>query len=387
MTKCDFNQNIGVSGVINLSKVELGNDIGLFQINSSGVSDLETLRNNYHLQLQTFNLKEIGDEIELLLEAHPKPRKTLVGMLSVHRQFDEYLYKTLSSVLPILLSNITSSFRGSIMSLPKVNIYLGSPSGDYVKFTKYNSMINIIPMEETFWNAPFGSSKDFGTKPENLLPFKDNHLQVKCSYNFLRTVEGLVEMSLKELNSTDFNNSESEQKYGLLLLEDDVILVSDAATRLDATISAIERVIGKDADYILSCYVNKGNAANIGGSPSNYQDLNPTNGRFNYYGLRTAPDQFSRFIFNVPERFACAQCFYMPAKTAKKASGWMRTNYLSHSGTKNWLPHDHQLGAYSLEFNIPILAMHEPIAQHIGKSTTGVGTFFHQGLGLVQIDV
>lgn len=385
--KCDFSQSTGVNDVINLSEAKYVNDINKTQLGDSNVSDLEILRKDYLLQLQTFNLQELGDELELLLKAHPNPRKTLVGMISIYRQYDEYLYKTLSSVLPALSSNVTSSFRGSITELLKMNVYLGSPSSDYTKFTKFNSMVNIIPMEESFWNAPFGSSMDPRSSPEALRPFKDNHLKVKCSLNFIRMMEGLAEMALRESNSTDFNNSGSEQEYGTLFLEDDVIMVSDAATRLDATIAAIEKVIGKDADYILSCYVVNSYAANIGGSPSNYQDINPSNGYFNYYGLHTASDQFSRYTFGTPEGFYGTQCIYMPAKTAKKASDWMRTNYLSYPGIKNWLPHDHQLGAYSLEFNVPILAMHEPIAQHIGRSTTGVGTYFHQGLGQVQINV
>lgn len=385
IVKCGFSYPNTNKDIDPLPKSRTANDsdIELYLQNESILHSLVNTRNAYHSRLQYLDRGQLGDEIELLLRTRQTPRKTHVGMLSVYRANDEYLYKTLSSVLSALFgSNLTSSFRGSIISQPKLSLYIGSPDNDYVKFTKYNSMVNVVPMDEKFWNTPYATCFNVWTPSQHIPLFKENILRVKKGENLIRMMEGLVGIALNESNAIrDFS------KHGTLLLEDDIILMPDSATRLDATVSAIENVLGEEADYLLSCYVCKSKINMMGGHPSNYEKVNPSTEHFNFTELRTTPDQFSRFQFFVAKQFTYAQCIYMPAKTAEKVAAWVRKNYLSPSEGKSWIASDQQLGDFSLTFDIPILAMHEPIAQHIGKSTTGLCPYFHQGIGEVQIEM
>lgn len=371
-------------------------------------SKLEFIRNSYHTQLQPFNQGMINDEVELLLQSRPNPHRTLVGMISVYRATDEYLYRTLSSVLPSLFSNnLTSSTHGSItlsklyvkndMLLNRLYLFLGSPVRNYTKFLNYNPLVSIIPMEEQFWIDPFSvPNSDDGSIP--LFPhassqktkFKDLHVSIRAAHNYIRMIEGLVQISLTEQQSHARNSSSkkvSSFAYGILLLEDDVLLLPDGSSRLDATIEAIEKTIGPDSDFILSCYLVEWLSNSIGNAPSNHKSVTsefPPGESSNILLPSLNADEFSRFQFTAPDGWCCTQCIYMPLKTAQKASTWIRDEYLSEERKRPFLPYDHQLADFSLEFEIPIFGMHDPIAQHIGKSTTGLGAF-HQGVGRLQV--
>lgn len=126
--------------------------------------------------------------------SHENDHVTLVGMMSINRNINgenPYIYKTISSVLPALSSNATTSTYSSYNGEPmKIHVFVGNLDNSYLEFFKYNKQIKIMEMKADEW-----------------APIEDKSLKEKHFYNFYRMVKYLINLAEDELLRARNNNS------------------------------------------------------------------------------------------------------------------------------------------------------------------------------------
>lgn len=252
------------------------------------------------------------------------PLDYTIGILTVPRnETTNYLY--------IMLSTLGIAFPSQY--LRSVHLYAGSNDTTYLKYLKYSSRFNIHDVDV-----------DAGMLSQ--LPIK-----TRASWNYARSLRSMITLE--------------PNKSAYLLLEDDVILREGGHEFLEAAYREVVS-LQRPAPWIIDCYV------------VTFQWNRTIDGKTVFNNLTHLAD-FT----------CCTQCLLFSPEAAAIVSSIIDKSIWSFMTNPSsfFEPYDMVIDNHQKTPSLEVWSMHNPIAQHIGKSSTGLaGINFHQGRWEVKFD-
>jgi len=222
---------------------------------------------------------------------------------------------TISRTHEYIFQTLSNIFLSNLSDASKtVHLFVGSPDDSYLENIKHHKQLFLHTINTDMW--------------ENL---KKYTVHKRAYINYLQPLHWAYL----------YNSS-------LILLEDDVKIKYNALAFLN---KAIENI--KIDNYVIDCYVVSWASKKM---DSRFEN----------------EDVFQR------SDFCCTQCMYYPNKVLKDLFTYMKENEKNNIFEMGWQPYDLQMGNYFSIKNIPILAMKNPIIDHISTISTGLGNGKHR---------